>query len=144
MTTEERFDCTPGGAIAAGRRRLQRLFLAAVLVMLGFSFFAWFRGEVVPGLLGLAVALLVWTASRMSGELDPVRLRLTEAELALDLRRRRIEVPVAGATARLLTDEERRHLEGLASVGMVVASTGGFDSGAAQAPSRRPGRSGTP
>jgi hypothetical protein len=64
----------------------------------------------------------------MSGDLDPLWLEIEPERLVLQLRRKRLVVPLLAPQARLLTPEEIRHLERLASRGMLVAGTGGFDS----------------
>ena len=65
------FTCSPGGAIAVGRRRLATLFAILGLLMLAAAVAAWFSGPFFPGLLALAVAALVGVAWRMSHDLRP-------------------------------------------------------------------------
>jgi hypothetical protein len=124
----ERFACTPGGAIARGRRRLRLLFAGLGGALLAATLLAWAQGRLVAGLLPLVVAGVVGTAWRMSGDLDVLELELADGRLAVRMRRQRREVGVRGARARRLDAGERRHLERLATTAGVTASTGGFDS----------------
>lgn len=100
--------------------------------MLGVAAAALATGRTWPGLFALLVALVPWTAWRMSGDLDPFWIDLDleggAGALTLQLRRRRLRFPLAGAEARRLTPEEIAHLERLATSGGVAASSGGFDS----------------
>jgi Bacterial PH domain len=98
------------------------------LLMLGVAVTAFAMGVRWPALFALLVALIPWTAWRMSGDLDPLWLDLERNTLILQLRRRRLRHPLAGAEARRLTPEETTHLERLATTGGVVVGTGGFDS----------------
>ncbi len=124
----ERFPCSFGGAIAAGRRRLRALLLGLALLMLVLAAWTLTAGRVLPGLLSAAVAFLLWTAWRMSGELEPIWIALEEERLVLRTRRSLLELPRAGLEARALSADERAHLERLASHAFVVAASGGFDS----------------
>ena len=96
--------------------------------MLAVAAAAFAYGVRWPALFALLVALIPWTAWRMSGDLDPLWLDVDQGTLHLQLRRRRLRHPLAGAEARRLTPEEIAHLERLAASGGVVAGTGGFDS----------------
>ena len=96
--------------------------------MLGVAVAAFLAGARWPALFALLVALIPWTAWRMSGDLDPLWLDLEANALILQLRRRRVRHPLAGAEARRLTREEITHLERLATTGGIVVGTGGFDS----------------
>lgn len=122
------FASTAGGTIAAGSRRLGLLLSALGLVMLIAALGAWLAGRVFPGLLALAVVGLIALAWRMSNDLRPQRLRLEPGKLVIETPSRWIDVPIEGASIRALEDEEIQHLEGLASVGGIVAGSGGFDS----------------
>lgn len=122
------FKSTPGGTVAAGMRRLGRLFAILALLMILAAIAAWFSGPLVPGLLALAVAGLVGVAWRMSHDLRPRQLILEPGQLVILTPRQRIEVPIEGAKIRPLVAEEIRHLESLASAGGIVAGSGGFDS----------------
>lgn len=122
------FPCTPGGAILQGRRRLRTLLLGLTLLMLAVGGLTLTAGRIGPGLLALAVALIPWTAWRMSGDLDPFWLDLGDGWLALQMRRRRERFAAAGAQARRLTPDEVAHLESLTTTGGVAAGTGGFES----------------
>jgi len=125
---EIRFPCTAWGAIRRGRRRLAALLGGCAILLLATAAAAWASGRRWPALLALAVALVPWTAWRMSGDLDPLWLEVDGAVLTLQLRRRRERRDLIGARARRLAPEEVAHLERLASAGGVAAGTGGFDS----------------
>ena len=114
--------------VLAGRRRLRALLVGLALLMVGVAVAAFTAGIRWPALFALLVALIPWTAWRMSGDLDPLWLDLEGSTLVLQLRRRRLRHPLAGAEARRLTSEELAHLERLATTGGVVVGTGGFDS----------------
>lgn len=122
------FACTPGGTVAAGSRRLSRLFTILALLMIAAAIASWLSGPIFPGLLAAAVAALVGLAWRMSNDLRPRKLILKPGRLLIQTPRQLIEVPIEDAKIRPLDEEEIRHLEGLASVGGVVAGSGGFDS----------------
>jgi hypothetical protein len=123
-----RFPCAPGGAIRRGRRRLAALLLGLSLLLVAVAGAAGWSGRRWPALLALAVALVPWTAWRMSGDLDPLWLALEGPWLVVQMRRRRERRELAGALARRLTPEETAHLERLATTGGVAAGSGGFDS----------------
>jgi Bacterial PH domain len=125
---ERRFPCTPGGAILAGRRRLRLLLVGLAVLLVAVGILAFAAGRLWPGVLAVLVALVPWTAWRMSGDLDPLWLELEDGALVLQARRRRLRFPIAGAAARRLTAEEIDHLSRLASAGGVTAGSGGFDS----------------
>jgi hypothetical protein len=127
--TARRFPCTPGGAILRGRRRLRLLLVGLTLLMLAVAAATWWgAGRFWPGLLALLVALVPWTAWRMSGDLEPLWLELDRGRLTVQMRRRRERLPLAGATARRLDPDEVEHLERLATTGGVAAGSGGFES----------------
>jgi len=126
-----RFLCTPGGAIARGRRRLSLLLLALALALVLAGGFAWATGRRATGVLVLALALVPWTAWRMSGDLEPLWLEVepgARPAIVIQMRRRRERFPLDGAAARRLTGEEIAHLATLATSGGVAAGSGGFDS----------------
>lgn len=143
-----RFPCTAGGAILRGRLRLRRLLVGLTLLMTVVGAVTIASGQVFPGIFALLVALVPWTAWRMSGDLDPVWLELSQGSrgsslspgstgergnginstLTVQMRRRSERFPVAGAEARRLTAEEIASLERLATSGGLVAGTGGFES----------------
>lgn len=129
--TARRFPCTPGGAVLRGRRRLRALLVGLALLMVAVAVAAWTAHRFWPGLLALLVATIPWTAWRMSGDLDPFWLDLTDGWLTVQMRRRRERFPVSGVSeegARRLTPEETAHIEGLATSGGVAAGSGGFES----------------
>jgi len=126
--TMQRFECSPGGVILRGRRRLRTLLVGLTVFMVAVAVATWIAGRLWPGLLALLVAAIPWTAWRMSGDLDPLWLELGDGWLTVQMRRRRERFPVSGAAARRLTPEETAHLEGLASAGGVAAGSGGFES----------------
>ncbi len=123
-----RFPCTAAGAVAAGRRRLRLLLLGPAALMLGLALVTWVRGGFFAGLLCVGVAVLLVAAWRMANQLEPYYLELRGATLEVRLRWRLFHVDLTGASSRLLTREERTHLERLASAGGIVATSGGYDS----------------
>jgi hypothetical protein len=124
-----RFPCTAGGAILRGRLRLRRLLLGLTVLMAVVGAVAIAAsGRLFPGLFALLVALVPWTAWRMSGDLDPLWIDLSKGTLTVQMRRRSERFPIAGAEARRLTPEEIGSLERLATSGGLVAGTGGFES----------------
>ncbi len=124
----DRFPCTSGGAIARSQRRLRLLLLGLAVVLLALAAWTLSEGRVFVGLLTAALAFVLWTAWRMSGELEPLWLELDDERLTIRLRRRLMQVPRADIKARPLEEDERAHLETLASSGGFTAATGGFDS----------------
>jgi hypothetical protein len=125
---DRRFLSTPGGAIRRGRRRLAGLFLGLSLLLVAVGGAAGWGGRRWPAILAFAVALVPWTAWRMSGDLDPLWLEIDGGSLVIQRRRRRERLALAGVLARRLDREETAHLERLATAGGVAAGTGGFDS----------------
>lgn len=123
-----RFSCTAEGVVARGRRRLEWLFLFLALIMIAAMLVAWLAGRIAPGVLALAVLLLIALARRLSRELHPRGLELRPGSLIIDTQRHRIDIPIDGAKVRRLGASEIRHVERLASVGGIVAGSGGFDS----------------
>jgi hypothetical protein len=128
-----RFLCTPRGPIAKGRRNLRRLLFGLALILLAAGAFAWATGRHWPAALAWVLALVPWTAWRMSGDLEPLWLDIVLGDggggtLLVQMRRRHERLPIEGAAARLLTAEEIAHVEGLATAGGMVAGSGGFDS----------------
>lgn len=124
----QRFPCTAGGEILRGRLRLRRLLVGLTVLMAAVGIATIFAGRLFPGIFALLVALVPWTAWRMSGDLDPLWLELSKGILMVQMRRRNERFPVAGAEARRLTPEEVASLERLATSGGLVAGTGGFES----------------
>ncbi len=124
----ERFLCPAGGAVAGGRRRLKGLLLALTLVMVALAALVWWSGRAVPAAIAGAVAAVAFLALRMSGDLDPLWLEITDDELAVQTRRQRLTLPLPALAARRLRPGEIRHLERLAAAGGIVAGSGGFDS----------------
>ena len=128
VTAARRFPCTPGGAILRGRRRLRLLLVGLTVLMLAVALAAGIAGRIGPALVALVVALIPWTAWRMSGDLDPFWLETGGGWLSIQMRRRRERFAAAGAEGRRLTAAEIAHLETLATSGGVAAGTGGFES----------------
>ncbi len=124
----ERFRCSPGGAVAAGRRRLKGLLMVLAVLMLAVAAFTWWTGRAVPALLAAGVAGVAFLALRMSGDLEPLWLEIDGRELSIQSRRQRLRLPLPPLAARRLRAGEIRHLESLASAGGMVAGSGGFDS----------------
>jgi hypothetical protein len=123
-----RFECTIGGAIAAGRRTLARLLLGLCAAMAVTGVLVWIADRKVPALLCLGVAFVLWTIWRMSGDLDLFWLELEREALTIQMRRQRLRLPLLAPRARLLDEAERAHIARLASNGLLLAGTGGFDS----------------
>ncbi len=124
----QRFPCSTGGEILRGRLRLRRLLVGLTVLMAAVGLATIAAGRLFPGIFALLVALVPWTAWRMSGDLDPLWLELSKGILTVQMRRRNERFPVAGADARRLTPEEIGSLERLATSGGLVAGTGGFES----------------
>ena len=103
VTETRRFPCTPGGAILRGRRRLRLLLVGLTVLMLAVALAAGIVGRIGPALLALGVALIPWTAWRMSGDLDPFWLETGGGWLGVQMRRRRERFAAAGAEGRRLT-----------------------------------------
>lgn len=128
MSRELAFECTPGGTIGRGRRRLN-LLLAGLACLMGlFSVLIWIRGAILPGILALMVAGTAGLAWRMSTDLELRRVIVGDDEVEIRLRWGRIRVPREDLAARRLSRTEIEHLERLVSVGFFTVSTGGFDS----------------
>lgn len=123
-----RFECTTGGAIAAGRRTLARLLLGLCAAMVVAGVLVWVSDRTFPALLCLGVAFVLWTTWHMSGDLDLLWLELERDLLTLQMRRQRLPLPLLAPRARRLDDAERAHIARLASNGLLLAGTGGFDS----------------
>lgn len=127
--TAARFPCTPGGVILRGRRRLKLLLVGLAVLMVVVAAATWWgAGRFWPAVLAFCVALIPWTAWRMSGDLDPLWLDLEDGWLVVQMRRRRERFAVAGAEAWRLAPDEVAHLETLTTSGGVAAGTGGFES----------------
>lgn len=122
------FPCTPGGAIARGKRRLRRLLGGFAALALAAGAAAGWAGRPGPAALALLAALFPVLALRMSGGLDPVALELAGSRLTVRLRRGAVQLELAGGVARLLSPAEVAHLERLATTAGLTAASGGFDS----------------
>lgn len=96
--------------------------------MLLLAIVVWSSGRIFPGLLAFGVSVLTFIAWRMSGELNLKWLAIGDGVLTLRAVYQQIQVPIAGISARRLSDGEIEHLERLASAGGIVAGSGGFDS----------------
>jgi len=70
------------------------------VLMLAVALAAGIVGRIGPALLALAVALIPWTAWRMSGDLDPFWLETGGGWLGVQMRRRRERFPASGAEGR--------------------------------------------
>ncbi len=122
------FPCTPGGRIAAGRRRLRTILAVVGLTALGVAALAFWVDRTVPALLAAGAGIMALFAGRMSGDLDPIGLDIETDRLVIRMRRQSETLPVRGVAVRRLTGDEIEHLERLATLGGVTAGTGGFDS----------------
>ncbi|MCZ6726296.1 MAG: PH domain-containing protein [Acidobacteria bacterium] len=123
-----RFECTAGGLIATGQRTLARLLLGLSAFMVVSGVLVWVSDRLFPALLCLGVAFVLWTTWRMSGDLDLLWLELEHDSLTLQMRRQRLPLPLLAPRARRLDEAERAHIAKLASNGLLLAGTGGFDS----------------
>jgi len=123
-----RFDCTTSGAIAKGHRTLAWLLLGLAAAMVVAAILVFIADRKLPALLCLAVAFVLWTTWRMSGDLDLIWLEIEHDQLTVQMRTRRLALPLLAPKIRVLDSEERAHAERLASNGLLVAGTGGFDS----------------
>ena len=94
------FRCTPGGAIAAGRRRIGRILLGATFLMLALAIVVLVVGRWGPALICGGAAALAYLAWRMSGDLDPLWLTLTPGELMVQMRRQRASLALVSVAAR--------------------------------------------
>jgi hypothetical protein len=122
------FRCTPGGAVAAGRRRLLRLLLGASLFMLALAVMVLIAGRWGQALICAGAAALAFLAWRMSGDLDPLWLTLAQDELTVQMRRQRTSLALASVVARRLDDQERAHLTTLTSAGGVTFASASYES----------------
>jgi hypothetical protein len=122
-----RFTCTGGGAIERGRRRLRGFLLALALVCLAVSVAAWFA-RAFPALLAAAAGILALFARRMSADLDPLWLEIEGDTMAIQMKRQRHTISLAGLDCRRLDEDEIAHLRSLATSAGITAGTGGFDS----------------
>jgi hypothetical protein len=123
-----RFPSTLGGSIGASRRRFKLLMLSLGILMLVVGIVVLVDGRVVAALLALAVALVSRLAWKMSGDLTPVWLEVEPHKLNIQTSSRLVEIPLEGASARVLTADEQAHLERLTAAGGFVVASGGFDS----------------
>ena len=126
-TSSRRFDCSNGGLVLDSRRRLRRFLLGLALLCFAVAVAAWFA-RTVPALLAVAAGALALYARRMSADLDPLWLEIDGSRMAVQMRRQRQSVELAGSAARQLTGEEIDHLARLATTAGLTAGTGGFDS----------------
>jgi len=122
------FTCTPGGVIAVSRRRFKHFLWAMTAIVLVAAVGAWLTDRAGSALVAAIVALIPWTAWRMSGDLDALFLRIDGEILVLQLRRQRLDFPLHGVRARPLIEDEIAHLRGLATRGGLTSGSGGFDS----------------
>jgi hypothetical protein len=122
------FRCTPGGAIAAGRRRIGRLLVGAAVLMLGLAIVVLIAGRWGPALICLGAACLAFLAWRMSGDLDPLWLTLTPDELMVQMRRQRATLALVSVSARRIDESERAHLASLTSAGGVTFASASYES----------------
>jgi len=124
----ELFRCSPGGRVAAGRRRLKGLLAAVAVLMVAVAAGTLWAGRLVPALLAGAVAAVTLFTLRMSGDLEPLWLEVAPDLLTVQTRRRWLRVPLPALAARRLRADEIGHVEALATAGGVVTGSGGFDS----------------
>jgi hypothetical protein len=123
-----RFECTAGGAVLRGRRRLRALLGGLCLFLLAAAALAFVSGRLGPGviaLLALAVPLFAW---RAASDHETLWLEIADGALEVRMRWRRRRALLKGSLARPLAADERRDLERLATLGGITAGSGGFDS----------------
>lgn len=125
---ESRFLCTPGGAVARGRRRLRLLLLGAAIPMLGLAVAMFWIGRWGPGLISLGAGLLAWFTWHMSGDLEPLWLRLEDGVLVVQMRRQAARLELRQPRARRLEAQEREHLASLSSAAGVTFASASFES----------------
>ena len=128
MGERSTFVCTPGGAIAAGRRRVRGILLGATLLMVLLAIVVLVVGRWGPALICAGAAFLCFFAWRMSGDLDPLWLTIEDGALTVQMRRQRASLALDGVVARQLTTDEQTHLATLASAGGVTFASASFES----------------
>jgi hypothetical protein len=126
-TTRQQFPCSNRGAVLHGRQRLRKFLLLLALLCFAVGIAAWFA-RAVPALLAIGAGALALYARRMSADLDPLWLEIEGARLAVQMRRQRHPLDLAGVSARRLSSDEIEHITRLATTASVTAGTGGFDS----------------
>src|SRR5688572_17022601 len=122
------FRCTPGGTIAAGRRRVGRLLLGSALLMLVLAVVVLIAGRWGPALICGGAAFLAFFAWRMSGDLDPLWLTLVPGDLKVQMRRQHANLHLSNVAARRLTGAEREHLASLTSANGVTFASASYES----------------
>gem|GEM_PF-1539836 len=126
--SEPRFDCTPGGDVRDGRRRLRNilagLFFSTLLVA---AITAW-TGNIGSAFICFLASLMPALAWRMIGDVDLLWVELRPSEMTVRMRGQLSRLPLEGATARQLEQPEIEHLRNLASHGPIVAHTGSYES----------------
>jgi hypothetical protein len=127
-TSPERFPCTPGGAIAQGQRRLRALLGGLAILMLVMAAAAFAAGRAGAAVLALLVAAGPLLGRGLLRGAVPSGLEVQDRSLVVQTAAGRVEIPLAGATARRLGSEEIAHLGLLASVGGITAGAGSFES----------------
>ena len=123
-----RFEATPGGSIARGRRSLHLFWGSLALLLLALTVYCWLTGKIFPGILGAGLLALVIVSLRMSSDAEVLWIEADGTEVVVQLRGGRERVPLAGATSRRLEADEIAHVELLASSAGVVKGWGGYDS----------------
>ena len=122
------FRSTPGGVVAAGRRRVRRVLLGGAALMLGLSIAILVAGRWGPALICAGAAFLCVFAWRMSGDLDPFWLTLSGDQLTVQMRRQRASLALRNVEARRLTAEETAHLASLTSANGVTFASASYES----------------
>lgn len=133
MSTEtgsaiERFETTPGGAVARGRRALHLFWGGLAVVLLAVTVYCWVTGRIFPGILGAGLTALAVISLRMSSDAEALWLEVGGGELVVQLRGGRERMPLAETTSRRLAPEEIEHVGLLASSAGIVKGWGGYDS----------------
>lgn len=128
MTSERKFRCSPGGAVALGRRRIRRLLATLTLLMAAFGAWMFLIGRWGPGLICVGAVALILLSLSMSSDLDPLWLTVGGRRLSVQMRRQRQSLELVGASARRLSAEELVHLASLSSASGVIFATASFES----------------
>ncbi len=126
--SERVFKCSPGGAVALGKRRIRRLLLGLALLMAGLGVWMFVVGRWGPGLICCGAVALILLSLSMSGDLDPLWLTVSRGRLSVQMRRKSQALELVSVTSRRLAAEELRHLSSLSAASGVIFATASFES----------------
>ena len=122
------FRCTPAGAVARSRRRIAFLLLGLAVPMLLLALWMVMERRWVAAGLSLGSSVLAWFCWRMSGDLDPFWLEISESHLGVQMRRRLETLALENPRVRRLSAAEVTHLHRLTSTAGMIFASAGFDS----------------